>query len=82
MGLTKPVSRSSAQDQIGELIGATEMMIGKWYDPISQRWIVPREERPVADYSQSNPEKGPESSQHRARRSGSGTCRSIAVPRG
>jgi hypothetical protein len=54
------VSRGSAQDQIGESIGVTEMMIGKWYDPISQRWIVPREERPVAGYSQSNPEKGPE----------------------
>jgi hypothetical protein len=34
------------------------MMIGKWYDPISQRWIVPREAHPVAGYSQSNPEKG------------------------
>jgi len=36
------------------------MMIGKWYDPISQRWIVPREERPVAGHSESSPEKGPE----------------------
>jgi hypothetical protein len=54
------VSRSSAQDQIGESIGVTEMMVGKWYDPISQRWIVPREAHPVAGYSQSNPEKGPE----------------------
>ncbi|MDH2349277.1 hypothetical protein QCM77_28810 [Bradyrhizobium sp. SSUT18] len=34
------------------------MIIGKWYDPISQRWIVPREERPVAAYSQSSAEKG------------------------
>jgi hypothetical protein len=33
------------------------MMIGKWYDPLSQRWIVPREARPVAAYSKSNPEK-------------------------
>jgi hypothetical protein len=57
---TKPASRSSAQDQIGGSIGVTEMMIGKWYDPISQRWIVPREARPVAGYSQSNPERGPE----------------------
>jgi hypothetical protein len=24
------------------------MMIGKWYDPISQRWILPREATPVA----------------------------------
>ncbi|MGY3426050.1 hypothetical protein ACVWZW_006554 [Bradyrhizobium sp. F1.13.4] len=54
---TKSASRSSAQDQIGESIGVTEMMIGKWYDPISQRWIVPREARPVAGYSQSNPEE-------------------------
>ncbi|MET4219058.1 hypothetical protein ACVW1A_001277 [Bradyrhizobium sp. LB1.3] len=36
----------------------TEMIIGKWYDPISQRWIVPREARPVAAYSQSGAEKG------------------------
>jgi hypothetical protein len=34
------------------------MIIGKWYDPISQRWIVPREERPAAAYSQSSAEKG------------------------
>jgi hypothetical protein len=34
------------------------MIIGKWYDPLSQRWIVPREARPVAAYSKSNPEKG------------------------
>lgn len=34
------------------------MIIGKWYDPISQRWIVPREERPVAAYSQPSAEKG------------------------
>lgn len=34
------------------------MIIGKWYDPISQRWIVPREARPVAAYSQSGAEKG------------------------
>jgi hypothetical protein len=55
---TKPVSRSSAQDQIGESIGVTEMMIGKWYDPISQRWVVPRETHPVTGHSQSDPEKG------------------------
>ncbi|MGY8634262.1 hypothetical protein RAD15_17425 [Bradyrhizobium sp. 14AA] len=35
----------------------TEMNIGKWYDPISQRWIVPREARPVAACSRSNAEK-------------------------
>jgi hypothetical protein len=52
------VSRGSAQDHIGESSGVTETIIGKWYDPISQRWIVPREAPPVAGYSQSNPEKG------------------------
>lgn len=36
----------------------TEMIIGKWYDPISQRWIVPREVRPATAYSQSGAEKG------------------------
>jgi hypothetical protein len=36
----------------------TEMIIGKWYDPISQRWILPREARPVTAYSQSGAEKG------------------------
>ena len=48
--------------QTCESIGVTEMIIGKWYDTISQRWIVPREERPVAAYSaaysQSSAEKG------------------------
>jgi hypothetical protein len=36
------------------------MTIGKWYDPISQRWIVPREVRPVAACSRSSAEKVPE----------------------
>ena len=26
-----------------------EMNIGKWYDPISERWIVPRQAHPVGD---------------------------------
>lgn len=34
------------------------MNIGKWYDPISERWIVPRETR--ADYGQSSVEKVPD----------------------
>ncbi|MCK1383623.1 hypothetical protein [Bradyrhizobium sp. 21] len=36
----------------------TEIIIGKWYDPISQRWIVPREACPVAAYSQSSADQG------------------------
>ncbi|MCP3369432.1 hypothetical protein [Bradyrhizobium cajani] len=40
----------------------TEMNIGKWYDPISQRWIVPREPlAATASSSQSNTEKTLES---------------------
>ncbi|UPK40751.1 hypothetical protein IVB18_08370 [Bradyrhizobium sp. 186] len=38
------------------LIGTTEMNIGKWYDPISQRWIMPRETTPVAACAQSSAE--------------------------
>ncbi len=34
------------------------MNIGKWYDPITQRWIVPREANPIAIFSQANTEKG------------------------
>lgn len=36
------------------------MNIGKWYDPISERWIVPRETRAIAGYDQSSTEKVPE----------------------
>ncbi|MBR0994883.1 hypothetical protein JQ580_29665 [Bradyrhizobium japonicum] len=36
------------------------MNIGKWYDPISQRWIMPREARAIAGYGRSNAEKAPE----------------------
>ncbi|WP_247499867.1 hypothetical protein [Bradyrhizobium sp. 149] len=38
----------------------TELIIGKWYDPISQRWIVPREAPPVEASSQrgADAEKG------------------------
>ncbi|MBR0841178.1 hypothetical protein JQ607_13355 [Bradyrhizobium liaoningense] len=48
----------------------TELNIGKWYDPISQRWIVPREPLAAAASSaQSNTEKMLESRrQHEARR--------------
>lgn len=35
----------------------TETTIGKWYDPISQRWIVPREIRPAAAHLQSSEQK-------------------------
>ena len=34
----------------------TEMNIGKWYDPISQRWIMPREINPETAHTQSSAE--------------------------
>jgi hypothetical protein len=42
------------------LIAVTEVNIGKWYDPISERWIVPRETHTIAGYGQSGAEKVPE----------------------
>ncbi|WP_256805812.1 MULTISPECIES: hypothetical protein [unclassified Bradyrhizobium] len=48
--------------QTRESIGVTEMIIGKWYDPISQRWIVPREARPMATHSPSGAKKVPDTS--------------------
>ncbi|MCK1358571.1 hypothetical protein [Bradyrhizobium sp. 199] len=36
------------------------MNIGKWYDPISERWIVPREARAFAAYGLPSAEKVPE----------------------
>lgn len=38
----------------------TDVSIGKWYDPISERWIVPRETRTIAGYGQPSAEKVPE----------------------
>ena len=38
----------------------TELNIGKWYDPISERWIVPRESRAIAGYGRPGAEKAPE----------------------
>ncbi|MEK9278485.1 MULTISPECIES: hypothetical protein [unclassified Bradyrhizobium] len=35
----------------------SDMNIGKWYDPITQRWFVPREIIPVASYSEPNTEE-------------------------
>ena len=35
----------------------SELNIGKWYDPISQQWIEPREAPPVAPHSQTTAEK-------------------------
>lgn len=43
-----------------EPFAVTEMNIGKWYDPISEQWIVPRETRAVAGDGQSGAEKVPE----------------------
>jgi hypothetical protein len=54
----KPAAVAFNLSRICGSIDVTEMIIGKWYDPISQRWIVPREARPVAAYSQSGAEKG------------------------
>jgi hypothetical protein len=36
------------------LIDVTETNIGKWYDPISQRWIVPRVAAPAMTAPQSS----------------------------
>lgn len=36
------------------------MNIGKWYDPISERWIVPRASRAIAGYGQTGVEKLPQ----------------------
>ncbi|RQH10547.1 hypothetical protein EHH60_23945 [Bradyrhizobium sp. RP6] len=35
----------------------TEMHIGKWYDPISERWIAPRETRAIAADDRSSAEQ-------------------------
>jgi hypothetical protein len=43
-----------------EPIDVTEMNIGKWYDPISEQWIVPRETRTIAGYGQPSAEQGPD----------------------
>ncbi|MEY9178674.1 hypothetical protein ABIG06_000380 [Bradyrhizobium sp. USDA 326] len=44
-------------DQICEPIDVTEMHIGKWYDPISERWIAPRETRAIAADDRSSAEQ-------------------------
>ncbi|WP_298244408.1 hypothetical protein [uncultured Bradyrhizobium sp.] len=38
----------------------TGLNIGKWYDPISERWIAPREISAVAGYGQPSAEKVPD----------------------
>ncbi|MHB0768949.1 hypothetical protein [Bradyrhizobium sp. 5.13L] len=38
----------------------TEINIGKWYDPLSERWIVPRQTHGIAAFEQSSAEKVPE----------------------
>ncbi|MCK1736693.1 hypothetical protein IVA79_22720 [Bradyrhizobium sp. 138] len=48
----------SIVEQICESIALTEMNIGKWYDPISEQWIEPRE--PIAEFDRSSAEKVPE----------------------
>ncbi|PIT03608.1 hypothetical protein TSA1_24720 [Bradyrhizobium nitroreducens] len=55
----RPAPRSTV-DHIRELIAVTELNIGKWYDPISERWIVPRDIRAIAGYGQRNGEKVPD----------------------
>ena len=51
--------------KICESIAVTEMNIGKWYDPISERWIAPREARTIAGYGQSGADKVTESHERR-----------------
>ncbi|RTE94855.1 hypothetical protein [Bradyrhizobium sp. LVM 105] len=51
---------SRTVDQICELIAVTEVNIGKWYDPISERWIVPRETHTIVRYGQPGAEKAPD----------------------
>lgn len=51
---------SQTIDQICESIAVTEVNIGKWYDPISERWIVPRAMPAIVRYRQSGAEKVPE----------------------
>lgn len=36
------------------------MNIGKWYDPLSERWIVPRQTHIIAAFERSSAEKVPE----------------------
>lgn len=36
------------------------MNIGKWYDPLSERWIVPRQSHIIAAFERSSAEKVPE----------------------
>ncbi|WP_375305110.1 hypothetical protein WI560_23770 [Bradyrhizobium sp. A11] len=47
---------SPTVDQICESIAVTEVNIGKWYDPISERWIVPRETHAIVRYGRSGAE--------------------------
>ncbi|WP_049820340.1 hypothetical protein [Bradyrhizobium japonicum] len=48
---------SQTVDQICESIAVTEVKIGKWYDPISERWIVPREMHAIVRYGRPGAEK-------------------------
>lgn len=36
------------------------MNIGKWYDPLTERWIVPRQAHNIAALERSSAEKVPE----------------------
>ena len=48
----------------GEVIFVSDMFIGmsigKWYDPISERWITPSEAKPAGGRSPSEPETSPD----------------------
>ncbi|MGY4285581.1 hypothetical protein ACVWXO_004801 [Bradyrhizobium sp. LM2.7] len=50
---------SSAPDcaRARELTAVTDIKIGKWYDPISEQWIVPRETSPETSSAQSTEER-------------------------
>lgn len=56
-------AQCSIVDQVCESIAVTELNIGKWYDPISERWIVPREARAAACCDQPRAGTVPEGSE-------------------
>ncbi len=57
MSTAQGAHRSSLS--ICESTDVTEMNIGKWYDPISERWIVPRQTH-IAAFDRSSAENVPE----------------------
>ncbi|KYG24393.1 hypothetical protein SE92_32505 [Bradyrhizobium sp. AT1] len=60
----RQASRSTVE-RIRGSIAVTEINIGKWYDPISERWIVPRQTPGIVGYARSRAEKAPEAHERR-----------------